>query len=291
MNRAKALALLGLTGKPSEDEIKKAYRKMSMKYHPDRVDEKDKDTATEKFKEMKEAYEFLEKKEEDPITVNSDFWANYNKQMNDFEQEINRARWQHEQMKQARHYQVTIKISLKEAFTGVTKKVDLTKVAGFIETVDIGAGMKPGMKLKTVAGKNAGVDYTIDLVLDIDVEDASVVWATEPWLYGGAKEGSGNITQTMYVDWFTIMTGGFKSVFTIDGSTGTVRIPSGFEAGKMLKIKGKGYWTDAKQSNRGDLLLRVMPTIPKLDDLTPEQIQTFINHTKYKMEEHESKAD
>lgn len=258
-----------------------------MKYHPDRNPGKEAEVEG-KFKEMKEAYEFLESKQEDP--VNPNFWSNYSKTMNDFEEEINRARSQHEQMKRARHYQVTIKISLKEAFTGVTKKVDLTKVAGYIETVDIGPGMKPGMKLKTVAGKNGGLDYTIDLVLDIDVEDANVVWATEPWLYGGAKEGSGNITQTMFVDWFTIMTGGFKSVFTVDGSTGTVRIPSGFEAGKLLKIKGKGYWTDAKQSNRGDLLLRVMPVIPKLDDLTPEQIQAFIDQTKYKMEENESQA-
>ena len=49
--------ILGVAKNASEDEIKKAYRKMAMKYHPDRnPDSKD---AEEKFKEAKEAYEVL----------------------------------------------------------------------------------------------------------------------------------------------------------------------------------------------------------------------------------------
>ena len=49
--------LLGINRDASDDDIKKAYRKMAMKYHPDRnPDSKD---AEEKFKEIKEAYEVL----------------------------------------------------------------------------------------------------------------------------------------------------------------------------------------------------------------------------------------
>ena len=49
--------LLGINRDASDDDIKKAYRKMAMKYHPDRnPDSKD---AEEKFKEIKEAYEAL----------------------------------------------------------------------------------------------------------------------------------------------------------------------------------------------------------------------------------------
>ncbi|WP_295997883.1 molecular chaperone DnaJ [Rugamonas sp.] len=48
---------LGVAKNASEDEIKKSYRKLAMKYHPDR--NPDNKESEEKFKEVKEAYEML----------------------------------------------------------------------------------------------------------------------------------------------------------------------------------------------------------------------------------------
>ena len=49
--------VLGVNKSSSSDEIKKAYRKLAIKYHPEK-NPGDKD-AEEKFKEAAEAYEFL----------------------------------------------------------------------------------------------------------------------------------------------------------------------------------------------------------------------------------------
>ena len=57
--------ILGVSKNASDDEIKKSYRKLAMKYHPDR--NKDDKTAEKKFKEVSAAYEVLK----DPEKKNS----------------------------------------------------------------------------------------------------------------------------------------------------------------------------------------------------------------------------
>jgi molecular chaperone DnaJ len=51
--------VLGVPRNASDDDIKKAYRKLAMKYHPDRNQGDEAKKAEEKFKEAKEAYEML----------------------------------------------------------------------------------------------------------------------------------------------------------------------------------------------------------------------------------------
>ena len=51
--------VLGVPKNASDDDIKKAYRKLAMKYHPDRNQGDAAKDAEAKFKEVKEAYEML----------------------------------------------------------------------------------------------------------------------------------------------------------------------------------------------------------------------------------------
>jgi len=64
--RREYCAILGVLPSASDDEIKAAYRKLALRFHPDR----NKDSGAEaKFKEISEAYAVLSGKERAPATV------------------------------------------------------------------------------------------------------------------------------------------------------------------------------------------------------------------------------
>ena len=66
--------VLGITPGATEEEIKKAYKQMSKKYHPDmHMNDPDKEMYEEKFKEVQQAYDMLTKKQSSP----QDFWNTY----------------------------------------------------------------------------------------------------------------------------------------------------------------------------------------------------------------------
>ncbi|MES2573264.1 MAG: J domain-containing protein [Verrucomicrobiota bacterium] len=52
-------SVLGVPRNASEEDIKKAFRKLARQYHPDTAKPKDKEAAEEKFKEINEAYDVL----------------------------------------------------------------------------------------------------------------------------------------------------------------------------------------------------------------------------------------
>lgn len=60
-----AYQVLGVSREASDDEIKKAYRKLSRKYHPDaNINNPNKEEAEEKFKQVQQAYDRIMKERE-----------------------------------------------------------------------------------------------------------------------------------------------------------------------------------------------------------------------------------
>ena len=82
--------ILGIDKKAGQDEVKKAYRKLAVKYHPDK-NAGDKQ-AEDRFKEISEAYEVLKdpekRKQYDRLGAN---WKQYQQSGYDFEGARNRA--------------------------------------------------------------------------------------------------------------------------------------------------------------------------------------------------------
>jgi molecular chaperone DnaJ len=83
LNASQCYDILGLQNEAPFKEVKQAYRKLSLKYHPDR----NKDgTADSRFREITEAYQILKKEQKrensrhrDVETAQAEFWKYYEK--------------------------------------------------------------------------------------------------------------------------------------------------------------------------------------------------------------------
>jgi hypothetical protein len=73
--------ILGLNRDASGDEIKKAFKKLAMKFHPDRNPDNPK--AEESFKEVKEAYEILSDPQKNLPMINLVMLASINRWVED----------------------------------------------------------------------------------------------------------------------------------------------------------------------------------------------------------------
>ncbi len=116
INYSKAIEILGVSEQSSPEEVTKAYRKLAMKLHPDRIGN---DSREEDFKTMKEAYEFLVeinfKKENDTGRGSNNHWQHEN---SDPERE--------EYKQNITDYELKRKKAAEEAQKGYTFDIDST---------------------------------------------------------------------------------------------------------------------------------------------------------------------
>lgn len=133
MNKRESLATLCLNENSSQEEIKKSYRKLAMKHHPDKGgDEKT-------FKKITEAYDNLTKSSKDDSELHGDFheFFNAHDMFNNFfrNMDINANANVNGNMNgnTRKMYKKNIQITMEEAYNGVTKTIGIDEN---IECVD-----------------------------------------------------------------------------------------------------------------------------------------------------------
>lgn len=271
---------LGVERKASTDEIRSAYRKLAMKYHPDKNPGDKK--AEEKFKEINEAYQVLSDEQKrahydrlgsaysnyrstggSPGDFRWDDWFQqqgasprgsaddmYGGTFSDFFRmifgEAMRSQGRGNPFVQdSPGYEQEVGISFNESFEGTSRQVQ--KPNGSRLTVRIPPGVKTGSKVRVAS---AGPDGS-DLYLLIQV--------------GGderfERDGS-NLTTTSTVDVFTLILGGDAEVETPTGKV-KLGIPPGTQADQIFRLAGRGMPSVKDAKVRGDLYVKLKVQIPK----------------------------
>ncbi|WP_312906306.1 DnaJ C-terminal domain-containing protein [Tissierella praeacuta] len=287
--------ILGVDKSSSQDEIKKAYRKLAKKYHPDLHPNDDK--AQEKFKEINEAYEVLgdadRKKKYDTFgsgynftggqdfdpsqygfgngsytyTTSGDFSDFFNmffggsqktsSRMGGFDLGNLFGGGRKSTGRQTPSYESELNITLEEGYNGVIKNVNLN-INGENKSlsVNVPKGILPGKKLK-VKGEKWGIKGNVLFKINL-VEDGK-----------NKLDGLDIITRLDLYPWQAAL-GAKVVVSTLDGKI-KVDIPKSISSGKKIRVPKKGY-KDMK-GNQGDLYIEMNIVIPQ--NLTEEEIKLY----------------
>jgi curved DNA-binding protein len=280
--------ILGLERSASVDDVRKAYRKLAMKYHPDR-NPGDK-SAEERFKDINEAYQVLsdpgKRARYDQLGSEYSNWQHRGGAPGDFDWSqwfggqpggtrveygdvndifgqdafsdffrsifggMGRGPQTSTRPRSAPAYQQSITISLDEAYRGTTRAFQSGDRS---VTVRIPAGVKTGSKVRAAG---AGPDGS-DLYLLVEVTE-------DPRFERQADD----LRTSASIDAFTAALGGEVEVETMEGTV-TLKIPAGTQPEQVFRLAGRGMPRLRSTQNKGDLFVRVKVRIPR--DLTPRQ--------------------
>ncbi len=263
--------ILGISKTASADEIKKAYRKLALQYHPDRNKSKE---AEDKFKEVTKAYEVLsdsqkrqtydqfghaafEQGQQGPYGGASPFGGggsgrqgpfNYTYTTSDESFDFGGFTDPFEIFEQffggqspfgarrQRHPLYSLTIDFLEAVNGVTEKVTID---GKTQAIKIPAGVDDGSRIRFG-------EY--DVVVQVRPNRRF------------RREGA-DIISEKEISFVQAALGDEADVETIDGEI-KVRIPQGTQSDTLIRLRQKGV-PHLQGSGRGDHYVRIKVVIPK----------------------------
>jgi DnaJ-class molecular chaperone len=250
MSKQDYYSVLGLAKTATEDEIKKAYRKLAMKYHPDRNPGDGAAEAESKFKEVKEAYETLSDPEKKDIydqyghagPTSGFAHSSRGASQQEFDEIIRTmfgrggfdfGDFQSRGAGRTAPPQV-VYISLADAYTGKIVRIDSNT------TLNIPKGVRHGAKLY-VNNKFYRIDIAPhqrfkrsndDLLVDIDISAIEAIIGVDAVLEH------------------------------LDSAKLQFAIPAGIQPGQIVRLSGRGL-KNPEYEKTGDLLIRINVTIPK----------------------------
>ena len=274
---------LGINKNASQDEIKKAYKKMSMQHHPDRTGGDD-----SKFKEINEAYQTLndpQKKQmydqfgtTDPRQQqyrSGDFEFNFNGSpfggVDDiFEQFFGGGSpFGNRRRPVNRPINVAVDVTLEDVLNGKTIGMEIALPTGKtkVVTVDIPAGVEHGQTIRYRGmGEQSYPDVPPgDLNVQVRVRNHPTFQR-----YGD------NILCETKVDAWDLMIGTKTKVATLDNRSIEINVPAGTQPDTLLSCRGEGL-PNINTKRRGNLQIRIKAAIPRYDKNKIEKIINFKN--------------
>ena len=278
MSKRDYYEILGVSKNASDDEIKKAYRKLAVKYHPDK--NPGNKEAEEKFKEINEAHDVLSDKQKrarydqfghagvggagsnpfgaggNPVGGGFDF----NGQTFNFDfggggafDDILGSLFGFGGARRPRRgadYQTTVTLTFEEAIFGTTKSVS---VNGSNLKVKIPAGIDDGMSVR-IRGKGGpapeGATEKGDLYVRVRVKPHKNL----------TREGAIILSEEK-ISMVDAALGCEIDVETVDGTV-TMKVPAGTQSGTPFKLSGHGV-PFRSDGDRGPHIVTVIVETPK----------------------------
>ncbi len=281
--------VLGVERTATQQDIRKAYRKMAKRYHPDI--NKDDPTAKERFQEINEANEVLgdpeKRKKYDEYGENwrhaEEFEAQRRQYSNsangrggydfggfggfgdfsgsagnssgfsDFFEQLFGSGLRGAKNNRGEDISATLTLSLREA--AVTHQQTFT-VGGEKIRITVPAGITDGQRIKLKGRGAASPDGTVrgDLYITFRIEPDSTFT-----LHGN------DLYATVTVSLYTMLLGGEAVVPTLTGNA-KVNIKAGTQPDSKLRLRGKGFPIYRQNGKYGDLIITVKVTLPQLNE-------------------------
>ena len=289
--------ILGVDRQAEEKDIKRAYRKLALKYHPDKNPGDKK--AEERFKQINEAYEVLgdpdKRAKYDRLGASYQAWQSrgghpsgfdWSEWMNapqggvtfevddlselfggDFSDFFNTIFGGMAGQRQGpaprtrargRDIEQPITITLAEAYTGTSRTLRLD---GRTLEVKIPPGAATGTRIRISGQGRSGAGSAGDLYLVVQVAEDERFERLGDDLHADVS-----------VDLYTAVLGGEAKVTTPGGSV-VLTIPPGSQPGQAFRLKARGMPRLRSPRQSGDLYVRLKVELPR--DLTKREQQLF----------------